>query len=103
MAGAAEAYAEVNSFWSDLFDARVRAWGESRHVHHRLVRGNAAGESASFIEFGLTADDRISQVVAVNYAGDADVLREMVRQRVNISGREELLKDPSAELSALLG
>jgi 3-phenylpropionate/trans-cinnamate dioxygenase ferredoxin reductase subunit len=103
MAGASEAYADVNSFWSDLFDARVRAWGESRHVHHRLVRGNAAGESASFIEFGLTADDRISQVVAVNYAGDADVLRETVRQRVNISGREEVLKDPSAELSALLG
>lgn len=103
MAGADEPYADVNTFWSDLLDARVRAWGESRHVHHRLVRGGGTADSPGFVEFGLTGDDRISQVVAVNYTGDADVLRELVRRRANVSGREELIKYPSTDLRELLG
>jgi NADPH-dependent 2,4-dienoyl-CoA reductase/sulfur reductase-like enzyme len=107
MAGAREAYADVSHFWSELFDARLDAWGESRHVHHRLVRGGggaaAAGESPAFVEFGLGADNRISQVVAVNGgAADAEALRELVRRRANIGGREELLRDPGADLRALL-
>jgi NADPH-dependent 2,4-dienoyl-CoA reductase/sulfur reductase-like enzyme len=102
MAGANEPYADVNTFWSDLLDARVRAWGDARHVHRRLVRGNGTVDSPSFIEFGLTGDDRISQVVAVNYAGDADVLRELVRRRANVSGREELIKDPATDLRELI-
>jgi len=102
MTGANEAYDDVSSFWSDLFDITLQAWGESRHVHHRLVRGNPSPESPDFIEFGLTADNRISQVVAVNHPADHDTLRALVKQRANISTREELLKDPSSDLRNLL-
>ena len=41
---AGEAYADVSHFWSDLFGVTLHAWGESRHVHHRLVRGNPNAE-----------------------------------------------------------
>jgi 3-phenylpropionate/trans-cinnamate dioxygenase ferredoxin reductase subunit len=102
MTGANEVYDDVSSFWSDLFDVTLQAWGESRHVHHRLVRGNPSPESPDFIEFGLTADNRISQVVAVNHPADHDILRALVKQRANISTREELLKDPSSDLRNLL-
>jgi hypothetical protein len=103
MTGAHEVYDDVSSFWSDLFDITLQAWGESRHVHHRLVRGNPSPESPDFIEFGLTADNRISQVVAVNHPADHETLRALVKQRANISTREELLKDPSSDLRDLLG
>jgi NADPH-dependent 2,4-dienoyl-CoA reductase/sulfur reductase-like enzyme len=102
MAGADEAYADVSHFWSEIFGVGLDAWGESRHVHHRLVRGNTSPESPDFVEFGLSADNRISQVVAVNHAGDHETLRELVRRRASVTGREELLKDPTSSLSDLL-
>jgi 3-phenylpropionate/trans-cinnamate dioxygenase ferredoxin reductase subunit len=102
MAGAGEAYADVSHFWTEIFDVSLDAWGESRHVHHRLVRGNTSPESPDFVEFGLSADNRISQVVAVNHAADRDVLRELVKRRASIAGREELLKDPTSRLDELL-
>jgi 3-phenylpropionate/trans-cinnamate dioxygenase ferredoxin reductase subunit len=102
MTGANEAYADVSHFWSDLFDVTLNAWGESRHVHHRLVRGNPSPESPDFIEFGLSADNRISQVVAVNHAGDHDTLKQLVKNRTTITDREELLKDPASDLTQLL-
>jgi 3-phenylpropionate/trans-cinnamate dioxygenase ferredoxin reductase subunit len=105
MTGANEPYADVSHFSSELFGLRLDAWGESRHVHHRLVRGgggNAAPESPDFIEFGLSADNRISQVVAVNHPRDHDTLRELVRRRAAIDGHEELLKDPGADLRQLM-
>lgn len=102
MTGANEAYADVSHFWSDIFDVSLEAWGESRHVHHRLVRGNSSAESPDFIEFGLSADNRVSQVVAVNHPGDGDTLKELIKRRVSIAGREELLKDPASDLAQLL-
>jgi NADPH-dependent 2,4-dienoyl-CoA reductase/sulfur reductase-like enzyme len=103
MAGAGEAYTDVSHFWTEIFDVTLDAWGESRHVHHRLVRGNTSPESPDFVEFGLSADNRISQVVAVNHAADLDVLRELIKRRASIAGREELLKDPTSRLDELLG
>jgi NADPH-dependent 2,4-dienoyl-CoA reductase/sulfur reductase-like enzyme len=103
MAGAREAYADVSHFWSEMFGLTLHAWGESRHVHHRLVRGNASPESPDFVEFGLSADNRISQVVAVNHPADHETLRGLVKQRASITGREELLRDPASDLSQLLG
>jgi hypothetical protein len=40
--------------------------------------------------------------VAVNHAADHDTLRELVRRRATVSGREELLKDPTSSLADLL-
>jgi 3-phenylpropionate/trans-cinnamate dioxygenase ferredoxin reductase component len=102
MTGAHEAYSDVSHFWSELFDVSLDAWGESRHVHHRLVRGNPSPESPDFIEFGLAADNRISQVVAVNHPADHDTLKQLVQNRTNITNREELLKDPASNLAELL-
>jgi hypothetical protein len=87
-----------------LFDVTLHAWGESRHVHHRLVRGNPSpADAPAFVEFGLSADNRISQVVAVNHSvGDHETLRELVKNRTPITDREELLKDPTSNLADLL-
>jgi NADPH-dependent 2,4-dienoyl-CoA reductase/sulfur reductase-like enzyme len=102
MAGAAEAYAGVNHFWTELFDVTLHAWGDSRHVHHRLVRGNPSPEAPDFVEFGLSADDRISQVVTVNHAADHETLQQLIKRRTVITDKEEHLKDPGSDLARLL-
>ena len=102
MTGANEVYADVSHFWSELFEVTLDAWGESRHVHHRLVRGNPSPEGPDFIEFGLSADNRISQVVAVNHPADHQTLKRLVKERTAIMDKEELLKDPASDLTQLL-
>jgi hypothetical protein len=41
-------------------------------------------------------------VVAVNHAADHETLRELVRRRTAVTGREELLRDPTSSLGELL-
>jgi 3-phenylpropionate/trans-cinnamate dioxygenase ferredoxin reductase component len=109
MAGADEPYADVNHFETVVFGAKVDVWGESRHVHHHLLRGSANGavaaqdpSRAGFVELGISADNRVSQVVAVNQSANHEQFKELVRRRFDVTGKEESLKDPTADLAELL-
>ena len=102
MAGGVAAYAAVNYFFSDVFDLSLSAWGEPKQVDRRLIRGSTALESPDFVEIGIAADGRIAQVLAVNHAGEDDLLRELVGRRVRVDGNEEALKDPAFSLGSLL-
>ncbi len=101
MAGLHEVYADVNHFGTELFGVKISVWGEARHVHHRLVRGLAGADGADFVEFGLTGDNRISQAIAINHADQHAALADLVRRRVDMAGREEVLKDPGAGIEGL--
>lgn len=101
MTGADEHYDAVNYFFSDLFDLSLSAWGEAKLVDRRLVRGVPGVESPDFLEFGIAADGRIAQILAVNHRGEDQILREMVRRRIRINGNEEALKDPAFPLMKL--
>ena len=106
MAGANETYADVNHHDTEIFASRVDIWGESRHVHHHLLRGGPTPSQdptkATFVELGLSTDNKVSQVVAVNHPTKHDDLKELVRRRLDITGNEELFKDPTADLADLL-
>jgi NADPH-dependent 2,4-dienoyl-CoA reductase/sulfur reductase-like enzyme len=102
MAGGTATYDAVNNFFSDVFELSLNGWGEARFVDHRLVRGNPSPESPDFIEIGIAADGRVAQVLAVNHAGEDETLIELVKRRVEVSGAEEALKDPTRDLRALL-
>jgi len=105
MAGVDEPYRVVNTFFSDVFDLSLNAWGESRHVERRLLRGTPGASSLNggFAEIGFTADGRIAQVLALGDAGPQEHLRELVTRRLRVDGREEQLKDPAVPLATLLG
>ncbi len=102
MAGENKAYDGASSFFSDVFDWSLNAWGEARLVDRRLVRGTPNVEHPDFVEFGLSSDGRITQVLAVNHPGEDDVLAEMVRRRLMVEGMEETLKEPGSDLKELL-
>jgi NAD(P)H-nitrite reductase large subunit len=95
-------YDGVNYFFSDVFNLSLSAWGEPKLASHRLLRGTPTLESPDVVEFGIAPDGRITQVVALNHPNEDDMLRELVKQRVNVTGREEKLKDPAFNLRQLL-
>jgi hypothetical protein len=79
------------------------AWGESRLVSRRLTRGVAQVDHPELVEIGLGEDGRVVQVVSVGRAKVPDDLwQRLVRQRISLDGWEEMVKDPSADLTILL-
>lgn len=103
MAGVAERYSATNHFYSDVLDLRLDGWGEARLVDRRLLRGTPKVESPDFVEIGIAADGRIAQVLAVGHRGEDDLLRELVARRLQVNGKEDALRDPSAPLGQLFG
>jgi 3-phenylpropionate/trans-cinnamate dioxygenase ferredoxin reductase subunit len=101
MAGADARYDIVNSFFSDVFNLTLQGWGEARLVDHRLMRGIANIESPDFAEIGVAADGRVAQVLTFGRKDEQELLRDLVQRRVNISGFEELIKDPARPLRNL--
>jgi 3-phenylpropionate/trans-cinnamate dioxygenase ferredoxin reductase subunit len=102
MAGVDLAYDEVNYFYSKIFDLSLSGWGEGKHLDRRILRGVPNDDSPDFIEFGVTSDGRIAQILAIGHTTEDDVLLELVKRRLQVAGREEVLKDPSANLRDLL-
>jgi len=102
MAGGDVGYEAVNYFFSDVFELSLSGWGEVKQVDRRLIRGSATLESGDFVEIGIAADGRVAQVLAINHAGEDDLLRELVGNRVRVEGKEESLKDPAFPLQTLL-
>lgn len=102
MAGMNESYSAVNYFFSDVFELSLSAWGDSRHIDRRLLRGTPNVDAPDFIEFGIGAEGRIVQVLAVGHAGDDEALRSLIAARVRVNGNEELLKDPGSDLGRLI-
>lgn len=102
MAGAGLSYDAVNYFFSDVFDLSLSAWGESRVVERRLMRGAPKLEAPDFVEIGIAKDGRVAQVLAIGHQGEDDALRELVKRRLRVDGNEERLKDPQTKLSDVL-
>lgn len=96
MAGADRRYDEVSYFFSDVFDLSLSAWGESRLVDRCIVRGSTQLDGPNFIEFGIAADGRLAQVLAINHPGQDDLLKELLRRRLQVTDEnEQVLRDPT--------
>lgn len=102
MAGGDVAYASANYFFTDVFDLAVSVWGEARAVERRIVRGQQNPESPDFLEIGVAGDGRIAQILAVGHGGEDQMLRELVKRRVNVNGNEGAMRDPQWDLKELL-
>jgi 3-phenylpropionate/trans-cinnamate dioxygenase ferredoxin reductase component len=104
MAGAEVKMSAVTSFVTEAFGLSARAWGQNKHLDHRLFRGTPNVESPDFLEIGLTAEGRVSQILAVGRAGagEESVIEELIRRRTNVAGKEEMLKDPATPLANLI-
>ncbi|MFN4241656.1 MAG: NAD(P)/FAD-dependent oxidoreductase [Tepidisphaerales bacterium] len=74
---------------------RVVVIGEPRFVRRHLARETASG----VLEFGIDADGRVCSAVAVAMDADAEAAAQrLVRARLDVSGLEDALRDPAAEL-----
>ncbi|HEV8605685.1 MAG TPA: FAD-dependent oxidoreductase [Tepidisphaeraceae bacterium] len=102
MVGVEEHYSGANYFFSDVKDIALSAWGESRQVTRHILRGSPTLEHPNFLEFGLTSDGRISQVLAINHRTEDETLRDLVARRIKVDGNESLIRDPLSNLQTLL-
>jgi 3-phenylpropionate/trans-cinnamate dioxygenase ferredoxin reductase subunit len=102
MAGGDATYNAVNSFSTSVFDLQATVWGEPRLVERRIVRGVAAGDSASFVEIGIAADGRVAQTLAIGSGHDVDSLKELVKRRLVVAADQERLKDAAIPLKSIL-
>jgi hypothetical protein len=80
----------------------VHVWGDALCVTRRIVRAPGVGDHPSMIEFGVDANDRIAQIVAIGDRHDSRALRELVQRQVGVAEREHILRDPDASLGKLL-
>ncbi|MCC6240252.1 MAG: NAD(P)/FAD-dependent oxidoreductase [Phycisphaerales bacterium] len=101
MAGGHETYDAVNYFFSDIFEIALAAWGEARQVHHRLIRTSTTNGITSWFEIGLDDHNRVVQVLALRTGGDEPDLSWLVRQHVDVTGREEQFKNPAVPFEQL--
>ena len=101
MAGVDASYQAVSEFGSEVFDLQASIYGAYRLVDHRLIRDAGQGDEG-LLEIGVANDGRIAQILALNYRGDAQVLRELVQRRLQINDRQEQIKDPRTPLVSLL-
>jgi len=101
MAGGDASYGVVSTFTSEVFDLNLTVWGSSKHIARRLLRGTPTADTPAFAEIGIAADGRVSQVVAINGGDEHETLRELVRARADVTGREDGLRDVTVNLPRL--
>lgn len=102
MAGGNGGFDAVTHCTIRVLHVEINVWGEPRRVERRLIRGTTSGESPRFVEFGLAADGRIAQVLAVGDCQDTATLAELVRQRMRMVIDQDRLIDPDVPLRELL-
>jgi NADPH-dependent 2,4-dienoyl-CoA reductase/sulfur reductase-like enzyme len=102
MAGGNAAFNTASYFDTKLFDLEIGVWGDARSVDRRVIRGAITTESPSFIEFGVSADGRAAQIIAVGDLSQGEILAKLIEGRVELAGKEELLKDPSQGLEGIV-
>jgi 3-phenylpropionate/trans-cinnamate dioxygenase ferredoxin reductase subunit len=102
MAGGEAQFDAVTHFRQHVLHLDIDIWGEPRRVERRIIRGTTSGESPRFIEFGIAADGRIAQVVAVGDGEDAATLAQMVRRRLAVGADQDRLSDPSIPLTQMM-
>ena len=100
MAGGDERYTQLSHYWSDIGKQRVDIWGESKLVYRHIRRGDPA--TKQFAEFGIAADDRIAQVIAVGRTAEHAALRFCVEKRLNVAQIENILTDESSDLASMM-
>lgn len=98
MAGGSESYDVVNVFDSRLLSIKMTAWGEAKAVSHRLIRGTPTAENPDCIEFGVGADGRLAQIIAIGHKQEHRLLHDLVWKRFNVTGFEDALRDTSVPL-----
>ena len=99
MAGAKASFDIVSHFSSDLLGLTLHVYGDHRHVDHRIIRNIG---TTDVIEFGINSEGRITQALSLSQNPKSVSLRALVRSRLDVSGKEEQLRDPKVGIDELL-
>ena len=92
---ALEPWTQLPHWDSEVFGVQVRGWGLPRLIDRRIVRGHATVSMPDFAEIGIDAAGRVCHVLAAGRGDEHEALQRLVADRVDVTGREEALRDPT--------
>ncbi len=100
MAGAVTKYNMVSYVWSDIFDLHLEFAGDE-HAHDRvLLRGKF--EDKSFYALYLK-NNVLTAYLSVNTSPkDFPVFQRLIMRKKDLSGKDDVLKDPMGDIKSLL-
>jgi 3-phenylpropionate/trans-cinnamate dioxygenase ferredoxin reductase subunit len=100
MAGTRQAYALLTYAWSDGFDLHYEFAGQEA-VHDATVQRGVFGQD-NFVMF-MMANNRLRAFIAINPGKELPgTLEKLIKNQVNMAGRERILSDPGEDLGKLL-
>ena len=100
MAGGTAQYDLLSYVWSDVFDLHLEFAGDETAHDRTLLRGDPG--SGSFAQLYLL-DNRLTAYFSANGPRKEFLpLQKLIRQRVDLRGKESALADPEQSLRALL-
>ncbi len=100
MAGGAQQYTMMSYVWSDVFDLHLEFAGDETRHDRTLMRGDLDG--GSFIQLCLQ-DQHLTAYFSVNGPKKEFLpLQKLMRQRVDLTGKEAALRDPEYRIRELL-
>jgi 3-phenylpropionate/trans-cinnamate dioxygenase ferredoxin reductase component len=103
MAGGDASFKSASFFDTEVFGVSIGVWGEARLVDRRIIRGLVNTETPEFAEFGVAADGRLAQIIAVGKLEPRELYAKLIERRASIVGKEDLLKDPTQSVEQMFG
>lgn len=99
LAGAGETFNTVSMFFSDIYDLTWELWGDPSEADQVIQRVTPSRESICSV---YVKDDRVSCVFLMGEAAkESDTAQELVRERLSITGKYDILRDGKRPLSDL--
>ncbi|MBI4551921.1 MAG: FAD-dependent oxidoreductase [Candidatus Latescibacteria bacterium] len=100
MAGAQNTYDLLTYVWSDIFDLHLEFAGDESEHDQVLIRGRM--EDNSFIALYLKQHVLMAYFAINTNAREFIPLQRLIRRKVDLSGKETQLQDPTVALKGLL-
>ncbi len=100
MTGDSRAYDLLSYVWSDVFDLHIEFAGDESERDRVLVRGTIGGTPLTVL---YLKDDRLTAYFAINSnSREFPRLQRLIRNRTNLAGKDDALRDPDFDLKTLL-
>lgn len=100
MAGQAKEYNLLTYIWSDIFDVHLEFAGDERQRDQTIIRGKMSDPAFAML---YLKGGKMTAYYSINLKRkEYQPLGKLIEQKVDLQGKENILKDPTADLTTLL-
>jgi hypothetical protein len=100
MLGGEQKYDLLSYVWSDVLDLHIELAGDESERERTLLRGKLT--DPSFIVLYLKKNCLTAYFAVNTKSREYPKLQKLIRQRIDLEGRDDELRDPAFDLKTLL-